>query len=69
MHTCRCCVVGMEDGKVDLSLRPSRTGEHKVQSIDTEPVDAEVTSVEDLSVGQVLRGYVKAVTDTGNFIR
>lgn len=54
---------------MDLSLRSSRTGEHKDRSPDDEPIDTEVGGVEDLSIGQVLRGYVKAVTDTGNFIR
>lgn len=31
--------------------------------------DQEIASLEDLDVGKVVRGYVKAVTDVGMFVR
>ena len=31
--------------------------------------DPEITSLEDLDVGKVVKGYVKAVTDVGVFVR
>ena len=77
-------MVGVDGSKLDLSLRGSRTGEpvEELQQTDTEEdkeeggvslekrlCDPEVTSLEDLDVGQVVRGYVKAVTDVGVFVR
>ena len=63
----------MADGKLDLSLRASRTG-CVVESNDSnkeedEVTDQEVESLGDITKGQVLRGYVKAVTDVGVFVR
>ena len=69
----RCYVLSMTDGKLDLSLRASRTG-CVVESDDgnkeeDKVTDPEVESLGDLTKGQVLRGYVKAVTDVGVFVR
>ena len=66
--------MGVADGKLDFSLRASRTG---VMSEGVElddgnkecEVDPEIESVSDLSKDQVLRGYIKAVTDVGVFVR
>ncbi len=61
----RCCVVNkMEDGKMNYSLRASQIGGSK-DCVE----DPEVETISDLSKGQVLRGYVKAVTDVGVFVR
>lgn len=87
----RCCVVGFDGSKLDLSLRRSRTGEPPddvIMKSDTEgereedegdergkgvaeegPCDPEIASLEDLEVGKVVRGFVKAVTDVGVFVR
>lgn len=63
LFSCRCCVIHWEKGKLDLSLRDSRLGgEVKVR-------DPEIQGLEDLKDGQLVRGYVKAVTDVGVFIR
>ena len=67
--TCRCCVVAVEDGKVDLSLRSSRTGEPEPAGSPVGPADSEVTGVEDLMEGQLVRGFTRAVTNAGNYIR
>ena len=34
-----------------------------------DPIDPEVRSVEDLEVGQLVRGYVKAASNVGVFVR
>jgi ribosomal protein S1 len=34
-----------------------------------ESCDPEITSLEDLEVGKVVRGFVKAITDVGVFVR
>ena len=54
----------MDEDKVDLSLRASRTGEQV-----KEEADPEIASLEDLAEGDVVRGYVKAVTNIGVFVR
>lgn len=68
----RCFVVGIDGDKVDLSLRTSRTGEKlKVEGVEPpEGVasDPEISSLEDLQKGEVVRGYIKAVTDVGAFV-
>ncbi|KAJ8264298.1 hypothetical protein GJAV_G00147520 [Gymnothorax javanicus] len=61
----RCCVVGEEEGKLQLSLRPSRA--HPEKSFVVK--DAEVLSSDDLEVGQRVRGYVISVGDLGVFLR
>ena len=84
MSSCRCCVVGVSGTKLDLSLRSSRTGESLVDLEQTDgsededegergvsqvSCDPEITSLQDLAVGKIVRGYVKAVTDVGAFVR
>ena len=51
--------------KIDLSLRPSRVS----GQAEGDSPDREITSLEDLPEGVVVRGYVKAVTDVGVFVR
>ena len=77
-------MVDVDGDKLDLSLRRSRTGEpmDELMQTDTEEeeeereggvarrsCDLEVASLEDLEVNKVVRGYVKAVTDVGVFVR
>ena len=61
----------MDGDKIELSLRASRTGEEviKDEAASKAPVDPEVRSVEDLEVGQLIRGYVKASSNVGIFVR
>ena len=80
----RCCVVGVDGSKLDLSLRRSHTGEPADDTMETDTegegeerergvagrsCDPEIASLEDLEVGKVVRGFVKAVTDVGVFVR
>ena len=80
----RCCVVATSGSKLDLSLRRSRTGEAPTDLVQTDDTDnedegemgvsqgscdPEITSLQDLDVGKIVRGYVKAVTDVGAFVR
>ena len=64
-------MVGVDGDKVDLSLRASRTGE-SVKGVwpatDTTS-DPEISSLEDVPEGMVVRGYVKAVTKMGAFVQ
>ncbi|XP_068581648.1 protein RRP5 homolog isoform X2 [Cebidichthys violaceus] len=61
----RCFLLGVENGKWQLSLRPSRLNPQQ-----TKPAkDPEVLSVDELKVGQIIRGYVKSVGEQGVFIR
>ena len=62
---CRCCVVSVAGERMDLSLRPSRDHGNAAGT----PPDQEITSLEDLPEGTVVRGYVKAVTNVGIFVR
>lgn len=67
----QCCIVGVDaqSKQVDLSLRTSRIGGIKREKEDNvKNKDAEVKAVEDLQVGQVIRGYVKNVADKGLFV-
>ncbi|KAL1005879.1 hypothetical protein UPYG_G00065090 [Umbra pygmaea] len=57
----RCCIVGQKNNKWQLSLRLSRTNPDKASVVQ----DPEIQSVDELTVGQVLRGYVKNVTERG----
>ena len=56
--------MGVDDGRIDLSLRESRLGEEA-----SDIKDPEITSISDLKVGMTMRGYVKSKTDVGYFIR
>ena len=60
-----CCVVRLSGSEMDLSLRPSRVSTHPVG----DSPDKEITSLEDLPEGSIVRGYVKAVTAVGVFVR
>ncbi|XP_051239912.1 protein RRP5 homolog isoform X1 [Dicentrarchus labrax] len=61
----RCFLLGNENGKWQLSLRPSRLNPQQVKPVK----DAEVLSVDNLKAGQITRGYVKSVGEQGVFIR
>ena len=62
--------MAVDEDKIDLSLRASRMGGRMEGETDhdTSP-DPEIASLEDLAEGRVVRGYVKAVTDVGVFVR
>uniref|UniRef100_A0A4W5L588 Protein RRP5 homolog n=1 Tax=Hucho hucho TaxID=62062 RepID=A0A4W5L588_9TELE len=53
----RCCIVGEAMSKWQLSLRHSRTNPEKASVVK----DPEIVSLEDLSEGQIIRGYVRTV--------
>lgn len=61
----RACIVGVDKAnkKVSLSLRPS-----KVLSSSLPVQDREVTSVKQLKVNDVVRGFIKKVADSGLFV-
>lgn len=61
----RCYLVGNENGKWQLSLRPSRLNPQQEKPVK----DPEVLSVGQLKEGQMIRGYVKSVGEQGVFIR
>ncbi|XP_060716290.1 protein RRP5 homolog [Tachysurus vachellii] len=61
----RCCVVGEEGGKFQLSLRMSRIRTGKALKVK----DVDVGSVSELQEGQIIRGYVKNVGEKGIFVR
>lgn len=67
-ETLIACVVGHDEARhqVDLSLRPSRLAHGGSKS--EKPRDPEVMSLDDLSTGQDIRGYVVNVTDKGAFV-
>ncbi|XP_054896895.1 protein RRP5 homolog [Poeciliopsis prolifica] len=61
----RCYLLDMRNGKWHLSLRPSRLNPQN-----TKPAkDPEVLSLDHLRLDQVVRGYVKTVSEQGVFIR
>ncbi|CAB1344590.1 unnamed protein product, partial [Coregonus sp. 'balchen'] len=59
----RCCVVGEEKSNWQLSLRPSRMNPEKASV-----VDPEIVSLDDLTEGQIIRGYVRTVNAQGVFV-
>lgn len=61
----RTCVVGVDvpNKKVSLSLRPS-----KVLSSSLAVEDPEITSIQQLKVNDVVRGFVKRIADSGLFV-
>ncbi|KAM8878573.1 protein RRP5 homolog isoform 2-T2 [Spinachia spinachia] len=61
----RCFLLGDQNGKWQLSLRPSRLYPQQSKPVK----DLEVLSVDHLTAGQVIRGYVKSVGEHGVFIR
>lgn len=58
-------MVSVGKDRVFLSLRESRLDKADHAS----PVDAEYSSIEQLSSGPTIRGYVKAVSNVGVFVR
>ncbi|XP_014822913.1 PREDICTED: protein RRP5 homolog [Poecilia mexicana] len=61
----RCYLLDVQNGKWHLSLRPSR-----LNAQNTKPAkDPEVLSLDHLRLDQVVRGYVKSVSEQGIFIR
>ncbi|XP_056135664.1 protein RRP5 homolog isoform X2 [Lampris incognitus] len=61
----RCYLIGKENDKWRLSLRPSRLNPEQAKPVK----DPEISSIEELKVGQIIRGYVKSVGEQGIFIR
>ncbi|KAF7589777.1 rRNA biogenesis protein rrp5 [Aspergillus hancockii] len=61
----RACVVSIDKAnkKISLSLRPS-----KVLSSSLHVQDPEITSMEQIKVNDVVRGFVRRVTDSGLFV-
>ncbi|PWY88997.1 nucleic acid-binding protein [Aspergillus heteromorphus CBS 117.55] len=61
----RACVVNVDKAKkkITLSLRPS-----KVLSSSLPVQDREISSIEQLKVGDVVRGFVRRVADNGLFV-
>lgn len=61
----RACVVGVDKSnkKVSLSLRPS-----KVLSSSLPVEDREITSMKQLKVNDVVRGFIRRVADSGLFV-
>uniref|UniRef100_A0A8C3T665 Protein RRP5 homolog n=1 Tax=Chelydra serpentina TaxID=8475 RepID=A0A8C3T665_CHESE len=57
----RCCVLSNEDNKIEISLRQSRTNPKSKNKVE----DPEITCVEDVREGQLVRGYVKSVKQLG----
>ncbi|KAJ2855122.1 rRNA biogenesis protein rrp5 [Coemansia erecta] len=55
-----------ESMKVDLSLRPSMVNPDQVSSSDI--ADPVINSAADVTVGQIVHGYVKSTTEVGCFI-
>uniref|UniRef100_A0A8C7S1Q7 Protein RRP5 homolog n=1 Tax=Oncorhynchus mykiss TaxID=8022 RepID=A0A8C7S1Q7_ONCMY len=56
----RCCIVGEAKSNWQLSLRSSRTNPEKASVVK----DPEIVSLDDLSEGQIVRGYVRTVNGT-----
>ncbi|KAJ5488730.1 hypothetical protein N7539_003620 [Penicillium diatomitis] len=61
----RACVVAVEKArkKISLSLRPS-----KILSSSLPVQDRETSSISDIKVNDVVRGFVKRITDAGLFV-
>nr|XP_042711593.1 protein RRP5 homolog [Chrysemys picta bellii] len=59
----RCCVLSNEDNKIEISLRQSRTNPKSKNKVE----DPELTCVEDVREGQLVRGYVRSVKQSGVF--
>ncbi|KAI2668205.1 hypothetical protein H4Q32_004873 [Labeo rohita] len=60
----RCYVIGEENRKFNVSLRPSRLyKEHK------KVTDPDIQSISDITEGQIIRGYVTVINDQGVFVR
>ncbi|XP_051778120.1 LOW QUALITY PROTEIN: protein RRP5 homolog [Erpetoichthys calabaricus] len=60
----RCCVLGEENKKIRLSMRPSKVFPGHRPKIR----DAEILSVANLNEGQIVRGFIKSISDKGIFV-
>lgn len=62
----KATVVGIDEGfnHLSLSTRPSRRNPGEAGS----PVDREINSVDDLKVGDTVRGFIKSVAEHGLFV-
>ncbi len=61
-------MVSVDGSKVDLSLRESRLAACRGEAAG-EVADPVISGLADVQEGGVIRGYVKAITDVGVFIR
>ncbi|XP_053245269.1 protein RRP5 homolog isoform X1 [Podarcis raffonei] len=59
----RCCILSSEGKKMEVSLRQSRINPKSRCKVE----DPEITSLDDLQNGQLVRGYVKSITPSGIF--
>ncbi|XP_068113609.1 protein RRP5 homolog isoform X2 [Hyperolius riggenbachi] len=60
----RCCILSVGN-KVSISLRESRTNPHNARKV----IDEDISSIDSLQEGQLVKGFVSAVTDKGVFFR
>ncbi|XP_068445534.1 protein RRP5 homolog isoform X2 [Clinocottus analis] len=61
----RCFLLGVENRKWQLSLRPSRLSPEQAKP----SKDPEVLSIDNLQEGQLIRGYIQSVSEHGVFIK
>ncbi|KFP86282.1 Protein RRP5, partial [Apaloderma vittatum] len=59
----RCYILFNKNGKIQLSLRQSRLNPKSNSKVE----DVEITCIKDVKKGQLVRGYVKSVTQSGVF--
>ncbi|NXS92173.1 RRP5 protein, partial [Jacana jacana] len=59
----RCYILSNKNGKIQLSLRQSRLNPKSKSKVQ----DVEITGIEDVKKGQLVRGYVKSITSSGVF--
>ncbi|KFP34919.1 Protein RRP5, partial [Chlamydotis macqueenii] len=59
----RCYILSNENGKIQLSLRQSRLNPKSNSKVE----DVEITCINDVKKGQLVRGYVKSITPSGVF--
>lgn len=61
----RVCVLDVDksNNRISLSMRPSRT-----LSSSAKQTDHEISSISDIKVGQIIRGFVTNVADSGLFV-
>ncbi|KFQ88650.1 Protein RRP5, partial [Phoenicopterus ruber ruber] len=59
----RCYILSNENGKIQLSLRQSRLKPKSNSKVE----DVEITCINDVKKGQLVRGYVKSITPSGVF--
>jgi rRNA biogenesis protein RRP5 len=61
----RVCILSVDlpNGRISLSMRASRT-----LSSSSKQTDREISSIADVKVGEILRGFVKNVANTGLFL-